>query len=223
METFTLEAQERSVQGKKVKQLRNQGLVPGIVYGKSITPQNVTVDERSFVKLFRSAGESSLVDLVVGGKEPVKVLISDVQRDPIRDTVNHIDFRAVNMNETIETDIALKFIGESPAVKVLGAIFVRSMDHVTVRCLPKDLVHEIIVDISSLKNIDDQITVGNLNVPAGMAILDENSEIVAVAQAPITEEELAALEAEGSSDVSSVKVGTEEKKAERAAAKEGKE
>jgi len=166
-----------------------------------------------------------LVDLTIDSGAAHKVLIQDVQRDPLLGRILHVDFREVKMDEKLEAEIKLEFVGEAPAVKAHGGILVRAKEHVSVRALPGDLVHEITVDLSSLANINDSIKVGDLKVPMGIEILDGEEEIVAVINEPISEAELAALDAAPTTaDVSAVKVETEEKKAERAAEKEeGKE
>ena len=221
MEALKLQAKKRDIVGKQVKTLRLEGQIPAVVYGHGVEAKNIVVDYRTFDKLFTKAGESTLVDLEIEGDEAVKVLVQDVQADPLKGTFSHVDFRQVNMKEKLEADVVLKFVGESPAVKAHGAILVRAMDTVTVRCLPADLVHEIEIDISKLANLEDRITVADLPVPAGMEILANPNEVIIVANAPISEEELAAsLESKPEADVAAVKVATEEKKAERAAAKE---
>ncbi|HSD12678.1 MAG TPA: 50S ribosomal protein L25 [Patescibacteria group bacterium] len=221
MEALKLEAKKREVKGKKVKKLRTEGQIPAVVYGHGVESKDLAVDYRAFEKLFAKAGESSLVDLAVEGGSPVKVLIHAVQFDPLKGKISHVDFRQVNMKEKLDAEVILKFVGEAPAVKTSGAILVRNMDTITVRCLPGDLVHEIEVDLSKLANLDDRITVADIAPPPGIEFQAQPGELIVVANAPISEEELASLEAKPEADVSAVKVATEEKKAERAAAKEG--
>lgn len=221
MEALKLQAKKRALLGKRVKTLRQEGQIPAVVYGHGVEAKNLTVDYRAFEKLFGKAGESSLVDLEVEGGEPVKVLIHEVQFDPMKGTIDHVDFRQVNMKEKLEAEIVLKFVGEAPAVKVNGGMLVRVMDSLAVRCLPGDLVHEIEIDLTKLVNIDDSISVGDLTPPPGIEFLAKPNDVIVVANAPISEEELASLETKPEADVSTVKVATEEKKAERAAAKEG--
>lgn len=218
MEALKLEAKKRDVVGKQVKQLREEGAIPAVVYGHGVEAKNITVDFRAFEKALRQAGESSLVDLVINGDEAVKVLIQDVQYDPLKSKAIHADFRQVNMKEKLEANVILKLVGEAPAVKALGAILVRNIDTVTVRCLPQYLVHEIEVDLSALKNFEDSIKVGDITPPEGMEFMNGPEELIVLAQQPISEEELAALETKPEADVAAVKVATEEKKAERDAA-----
>lgn len=218
MEALKLEAKKRDVVGKQVKQLREEGAIPAVVYGHGVEAKNITVDFRAFEKALRQAGESSLVDLVINGDEAVKVLIQDVQYDPLRSKAIHADFRQVNMKEKLEANVILKLVGEAPAVKTLGAILVRNIDTITVRCLPQYLVHEIEVDLAALKNFEDSIKVGDITPPEGMEFMNGPEELIVLAQQPISEEELAALETKPEADVAAVKVATEEKKAERDAA-----
>ena len=218
MEALKLEAKTRVIKGKQVKQLRTAGQIPAVVYGHGIASQDISLDLRAFEKVLRQAGESSLIDLAVGDAAVVKVLVHDVQHDPLRSTIIHADLRQVNMKEKLEANVTLKFVGEAPAVKALGAILLRNMDTVTVRCLPQYLVHEIEVDLSNLKNLDDQITIGSLVLPEGMEFVNGAEEVIAIAQTPISEEELAALDTKAVGDVTAVKAANEEKKAERDAA-----
>ena len=219
MEALKLEAKKREIKGKKVKTLRLEGQIPAVVYGHGVESKDLTVGYRGCEKVFNKAGESSLIDLDVEGGSPVKVLVHEVQYDPLKGTINHVDFRQVNMKEKLEAEVILKFVGEAPAVKAQGAILVRNMDTITVRCLPGDLVHEIEVDLSKLANIDDRIAVSSLAIPPGVELMADPSDLIIVANAPISEEELASLEAKPEADISAVKVVTEEKKAERDAAK----
>jgi len=216
METFVLEAQERDVTGKKVSSLREKGLIPGVLYGHKVAGKMVSVSEIPFTKVFQKAGESTLVDLVVDGNPAVKVLIYDIQKDPLTDRFAHVDFYQVDMTEKLTTEIPLKFIGESRAVKELGGILVKSVQELKVRCLPGDLVHEIVVDISSLKTFDDVIKVSDIALPSGIATLEHASDVVVNVTPPLSEAELKKLEEKPVEDVSAVaKVETKKKEEEK--------
>lgn len=220
MEALTLQASSRTIKGKQVKTLRLKGQIPAVVYGHDIPSRDIAVDERTLDKLVRMAGESSLVDLTIDSAEPVKVLVHDVQRHPLKDTVIHVDLRQVRMDEKLEANVNLKFVGEAPAVKASGAVLVKNITFVTVRALPQDLVHEIEIDLSVLKNFEDRISVGDIVPPPGIEFLNGKTDLIVIASQPISEEELAALETKPEADVSVVKAANEEKKAERDAAKE---
>ena len=211
MQTYTLPASQRSATGKLAQQLRQQQRIPAVLYGHGLTNRNLAVEASVFLKVFRDAGSSSLVDLVVDDSKPVKVLIQAVQQHPTRSTVTHIDFYQVKMTEKLETDIDLAFTGEAPAIKELGGILVRALDKVKVECLPADLVPSIPVDISVLKTFEDHIKVKDLAIPNGITILDQPEEIVAAVQPPRSEAELEALKGEVTEDVSAVGVVEKEK------------
>ena len=219
MTTFSITAQIRTQTGRRAKRVRAEGFIPGVVYGHAITPRNVSVSGNEFLKLYRAAGESSLVDLNVTGAESVKVLISEVQHDPLRGDVTHIDFRQVRMDEKLETEIGLKFVGESPAVKELGGVLVKNMGKFQVRCLPGALVHEIEVSLDILKAFGNKIHVNEVRVPDGIEVLHAPDEVVVLVEEPRSEEEIAALAGTPEvADVTKVEVATEKKAEEKAAA-----
>lgn len=217
---FKLEGQLRKIRGKAVKKLRLEGKLPAVLYGHGLEPRNLFVLYNPFSKVFKEAGESTLVDLYVDG-EPHKVLIADVQYHPVTDKLEHVDFREVKMTEKIEADIPLKFIGESRAVKELGGILVKSIGQVKVRCLPQYLAHEIEVDLSPLGEFGSVIRVSDIKIPEGIELLLVNlREVVATVTAP-REEEVAPAPAEV--DLSAIKTVGEEKKAAKEAEKKAEE
>ncbi len=209
--TTTLSAQTRTEKGRKTNALRVLGKVPAIVYGAGMAPRNVTVDRVGFVKTLEAAGESSLVELSVDGESPLHVLIHDTQSDPLRDEVTHVDFRAVDMNKEIETEVELVFVGDAPAVKTLGGTLINSQDKVKVRCLPSKLVRSIQVDVSKLATFDDVIRVSDLSVPDGVTILAVETLSLASVEPPRSEEELKALNEAVVEDLSTVEVAKEKK------------
>jgi len=161
MEKISLKSQTREVKGKKVKQLRQEGFVPAVLYGKDKEPHNIKIDIKVFKHAFDKAGYNSLVDLEVNDKPAIKTIIQDVQFHPVTNEPIHADLYAIKMDEKIETEIPLNFIGISPAVKDLEGNLIKNFDELEVECLPKDLVNEIKVDISSLKTFDDVIRLYN--------------------------------------------------------------
>lgn len=202
--------------------MRESGSIPGVIYGPQFQPMPITLPKRDFLRLLDQAGESTLIDCVIEGrKDPVAVLIQDVQFDPLRDEVAHVDLWQVDLSQKIEADIALKYVGESFAVKSEGGVLVKAADTIKVKCLPKDLVSEIEVPIDSLKTFEDVIKVKDIHVPANMEVLAHAEDVVAKVMAPMTEAELAALEEKPVLDVSQIEVaGKKEKEAE---AEEGAE
>ncbi|MEO5928094.1 MAG: 50S ribosomal protein L25 [Patescibacteria group bacterium] len=211
--TFALTATTRAATGKRVKDVRNAGSLPAVVYGHGTVPTSLTLGVSEFQKLYRTAGSSSLIDLSIDGAAPVKVLIQEVQPHYLTLKPYHVDFRQINMKEELEVEVPLVFKGDAPAVKELAGTLVHAYDSVLVKCLPADLPHEITIDLTVLKTFDDVITVANLVLPKGVTVLlDENASLVLV-EAPLTEEQLKKMEEEGAGDVTAVKTEAEEKKA----------
>jgi len=203
-EPLVLTAERRNTFGKNTAKLRRTGQLPAIVYGRGKTPQPLVVDARRFEKIYHQAGESSLIDLQINDAPSIKVLIQDVQHHPVTDRLLHADFHEVTMTEKLQTDITLRFDGVAPAVHELGGVLVTNLEQVRVECLPSDLVHEIVVDISVFKTFDDLIRLQDLTPPAGIVFLDKPETVVAVVTPPRTEEELKALESEVVEEVEKV-------------------
>lgn len=221
-QTITLEATKREVTGKKVKRLRLAGNMPATLYGHNIPSQTIAVDSKTFEKVYKQAGESTLVDLAVGSATPVKVLIQDVAKHYLNLKPIHADFYQVSMTEKLTADIPLKFIGEAPAIKELGGVLVKNLQELKVECLPQDLVHEIEIDLAALKAFGDTITVSAIPVPAGITILNRAEETIVLAQAPRVEEEVVVATDE-KAKIEDIKVVSEEERAKKAKEKEEEE
>lgn len=203
--TLKLVVSERGEVGKNLEKLRASGYIPAVQYGHKKEAVNLSVKEIDFNKVFRAAGESTLIELVHGDKKKgINVLVHDVQLDPLSGRFMHIDFYQVNMDEEIETDIALEFIGEAPAVKALGGVLIRNLDEVKVKCLPKDLPRSLVVDLTQLIDFDSQIKVSDIKLGAGVEMLENNDSIIATVMRPRTDAEMSALEEKVEMDVTKV-------------------
>lgn len=165
------------------KELKRDGLIPAIIYGHKIKNLLIEVNYVDFDKLYQQAGETTLINLEFSG-EGRTVLIHDVQKDPVTDKYIHIDFYQVKMDEKIKAEVALNFIGQAPAVIEHGGILVRNMDKLEIEALPKDLPHEIQVDVSRLKQIEDHICVKDLDIPKGVEVLMSKEQVVAMVASP---------------------------------------
>ena len=214
---MNLEVQIRNEKGRRVKDLRRQGLIPAELYGKGIENMHLAVKSKDFKNVFKEAGESSIINIVISDKnkkEEIPVLIHDIQKDYLTDDIIHIDFYRVRMDEKIRTHIPLEFIGESPAVKNYGGILNKSMLEIEIETLPKDLPHNISVDISQIKELDQSIYVKDLSIPKNVKILVDPETVIATVSLPKEEVPSEPI------DISAVKVETEEKKLERSKEKE---
>jgi len=190
-----LNAQKRVIIGGGLNSLRKSGFIPAVLYGKGQEAIPLQIPNKDFRKAFESAGESTLIYLSVDGQS-YPTIINDMAKDAISDSILHADFYKVNLDEKIKAKIAVIFQGESLAVKDLGGIFVRNINEIEIEALPQDLPHEIVVDISSLKNMGDQILVKDLKLGSKLKVIAEDEEIIATVQEPMSEAELEkALEA----------------------------
>lgn len=208
-EQVELAAEKRAVLGKRVKQLRRQGWVPGVMYGHGFSPLALQFEERILRQLLSKVGGSQLVNVKIKGiKQPEIVLVRDVQRDPIRDTLLHVDFYRVQMTERLTAEIPLVIVGESPVVEARTGILLQGISAIEVECLPGDLVDAIEVDLSDLVEIDQGVYVRDLAVPAGIEILADPDEMI-VRVAPLEAEELPEEEEEVVPEAEEVEVITE--------------
>jgi large subunit ribosomal protein L25 len=200
---IAINATKRTINGKKVKSLRQSGKLPAVLYGHDVETQQIEVNEKDFGKVFKQAGESTIVNLVVDGKTQ-PVLIHEVQNHYLTSKPIHIDFYAVDMTQKIKVNVPLHFVGESAAVKTLGGTQVTNLSEIEVECLPADLPHAIEVDISSLETFENMIRVSDLQIPDKVTIVANPEEVVVKVAPPRTEEELKSLEEAVTEDVTKV-------------------
>ena len=222
--TLQLRVNKREEKGKKNTKLREDGKIPAVLYGHKVKNINLSVMGNEFRKIYKQAGESTLVDLSLENEKiPIKVIIQDVQRDPVREDFLHIDFHQVNMKEKLHTHINLSLVGEAPAVKAFGAVLVTNKYSIEVKCLPSDLVSEIPVDLSSLKNLEDSLRIKDLKIPKEIEVLDNPDEIVVIVTESKTEKEAEKMaQAPVEAKVEPEVIGKKEKEAEEVAATEEK-
>lgn len=202
--TLNLTATNRTLTGKSLHRLREKGIVPGVVYGRGIENTLVAVPERELEKVYREAGENTLVNLEIEAGEPRTVLIYDVALDPVKQRLVHVDFYQVRLDEAVKAEVPLEFTGVSPAVKELGGTLVKVLHTLEVEALPQEIPHKIEADVSKLTTFDEQIKIKDLKVAASVKILYSPEEIVARVLPPRTEEELEALEEKVVEDLAKV-------------------
>lgn len=207
--TFSLQAHVRDVFGKRVKNLRREGFLPAVVYGGGKKTVPLQLAGLAAQKAWQEAGESALIDLAIEGDENTKVLIHDIDRDPVTHAIRHIDFLRVRMDEKIRVTIPLHFEGESPAVKQ-GGILVKVMHEAEVEALPDNLPSGITVDLTRLVAVGDRIALADLLLSSGAAFTGEAEAVVALAEEPRAEEEPAGGVSEAE-QVESVEVTSEKK------------
>ena len=202
MADVRLDAQVRTLTGHKAGRLRRQGIIPANIYGGGLE-QSIPVqfDVRSLREVLLAAGTTTVVDVHVrtgegsedGGSHPV--LIESITRHPSTGQVLHVDLHQVNLNKPVRAHIPITLTGEAPAEK-LGHIVFHPLDSIEVEALPRALPHGIEVDVSHLENVDEQITVADLRLPAGVTIDTDPETLVVRVMASTLEAEVEAEEAE---------------------------
>lgn len=179
MAQIELQAEPRTVVGKKVHHIRREGWVPAVVYGPGIGSRPLMVRAPEAETVVREAGTSQLITLHIRGeKRLVQALVRDVQRDPIRRDLVHLDLHQVEMTSKVTVEVPIVLVGESPVVARRDGILLQGTETVEIECLAGDLIEAIEVDLSQLTEVDQQITVADLAVPSKIRILSDPEEMV---------------------------------------------
>ncbi len=222
---MALKAQEREILGKKVKRLRRDGVIPGHVFGNKVETEHVSVRAKDFLPVLDQAGETGLIDLKISDEKVRPVMIKGVQYDPVKGALLHVDFYQVNLKEKVRVPVPVVLKEpEEPveSVKLGEAVILQTLNEVEVEALPTDLVDQIEVDVSGLQNIDDAITVGQLQYDREkLTVLAEPEEVV-VKLAPAVTEEMQQLLEEQEAEAQAAEAAAEgEEEAPGAEAEEG--
>jgi len=180
MEKIELKAAKREVLGKKVRALRRGGIIPVHLFGQDVEPTPLQCDALDLKHVLSKAGKTHLVDLKVDkSKKVTKVVAREIQRDPIKGSLLHVDFYQVRMTDSIKVDVPIVLMGEPPALKVKGNMLMRELDSVTIECLPDDIPDHIEIDIGILEEAHQAILVGDIVPPQGVTIITDSEHDVA--------------------------------------------
>ncbi len=220
MDKLQIKTTVRDLSKEKPEKLRRVGKLPAVLYGHKIENQSLTLDAREFDRIYKKAGESTIIEVITEDGKIHSVLIHDVQHHYLTSVPTHVDFYEVSMTEKLTAKVSLEFTGESLAVKSLGGVLVKVLNEVEVECLPTDLPHNIIVNLDVLKTLQDTIHVKDLIVPAKVKIITEADEMIVKVQPPRDVE--AELSTPVVEDVSKVEGAAEEKPATEVEKKEEK-
>lgn len=188
LETINLEIQTRNP-AMKAGVLRANNLIPAEYYGRGVENRSLQIDYQTFRRAFKKAGTNTILTLKIDGKDEVNVLVHSLQFDPVTDAIAHIDFTNVRLGEELHTKIPLEFVGQAPAVKELSGMLMTNLTEIEIKCLPKDLIHNIEVSIESLVDFHSFIRVKDLDVPDTITVLNEPEDVVVTVVAPKEEKE----------------------------------
>ncbi len=170
MKKHQLQAETRTITGRKVKKLRQSNLMPANIFGKHVKSQSVQVPMDKFLKTYQAAGETGLVDLQVG-KDIKTILIQNVQTHPLTSKPLHADFYQVDLKEKIHAQVPVVLVGTAQAVEQKLGVMLSLLDKIEVEALPMDLPEKIEVSVVKLAKIGDEIKVGDLTLPSGVTAL----------------------------------------------------
>ncbi len=179
-EEIALALVERKVQGKQVKHLRREGMIPAVIHDHGADSKVVMAPTLEITKVYQAAGKHHPLSLTLG-KQTYMALIKDVDFDPKKHQMRHVVFNAIKQDEKVQTEVPVHLSGEIPAEKA-GLMIITNLDVVEIEALPKDLVDELTVDAGGLAEIGDKITVADIEMPAGVTILTEPEHPVATVE-----------------------------------------
>ena len=215
MAKIVLQAEKREATGKnQVKKLRNKELIPGVIYAKNQENVNVQFTARDFEKVLRQAGTSTIITLDIEG-EGKEVLIKEFASHAYKNQFLHVDFQAIDQNESIRVTVPVVLVNRDDMNEVTG-VLVQNLETVEVECLPKYIPQTADVDVKEMA-IGDNMTVADLDIASNenITILAEEDEVVCSLQ-EVSEEEIVDEDAEAADAADVPTVGETEEDAEDA-------
>lgn len=174
---FVIKAEKRDLD-TKLGILRKSGKIPAVFYGAGKDTTPISIGNVEFKKIWREAGESSAIVISIPTGN-IDVLIHEVQVDPVTDEPIHVDFLAIDMKKKIRVKVPLVFEGISNAVKSGLGNLVKVLHEIEIEALPSDLPHNLVVDISPLESIENNILVSDIRLPAGVVAITGGTDVVA--------------------------------------------
>jgi large subunit ribosomal protein L25 len=185
-EKIELKVEKRDVTGKKVRFLRNKGVVPVHLFGHNVDSMTLQGDAAVVGKVIARAGGTRLIDLKVGkSQKNHNVMVREVQKDPIRGDLIHVDFYEVNMSEKIRVEVPIIIVGESPALKVRENMLYVTLNSLHIECLPDKMPDRIPVDISIIKEVEQSVHVKDIVIPDVKVMNDPDLVIAKVSLRPV--------------------------------------
>lgn len=178
MAEFQLTAELRRAQGRKNRQLRRDGYVPAVVYGPSTEPISVQFPYRAVEVMLMNAGGTNLIDIEVNG-ETYASLAREVQRDVVRGDILHVDFLAVDQTQRISVEVPIVMEGQSPVVAAREGILITGRSSLTLEVFPSDIRDRIVIDLSNLTEMGDEVLVRDLTFGESVSIQNDPNEMLA--------------------------------------------
>ncbi|NMB91725.1 50S ribosomal protein L25 [candidate division WWE3 bacterium] len=187
-----LKAEQRERLGKANKYIRRENKIPAVIFGRGMGSVSITLNYNDFNKVYQESGETDLIDIACGNNK-YKVLIKDVQFDPVSDKISHVGFYKPDLTEKIEAQVPVEVIGEdvNELIKSGAAIALQLLQEITVEALPEDLPHEFRIDVSSINELGKGITIADLDYDrskVSIPDLDPTEVVVRIDEVTVEEE-----------------------------------
>ncbi len=210
MITLHIEPREKA---QKLDALRQTGKMPAVFYGRKEKATSVAVSQAEFTKVYKKAGDSSIIELKDAKGAEHQALIKEVDADPLTGEFRHADFYVIEKDKKLQIEVPMHFVGIAPAVKDFGGILVKVQHALKIEALPKDLPQVVEVNISSLATLDSQILAKDVVLPANVSLVQRAEDVVASIAKPVEEKE----EPVAAPDLSAIEVEKKGKKPEEGA------
>jgi len=197
MSEYKMKVESRSdIGSNKVKKMRADNIIPGVIYSRGDETKSVKVNNAEFAKVFKSAGSSSIIDLEFEG-DILPVIVKNVQRHPVTGFVTHVDFQKLNMSEKIKMSIPIVLLNRDD-IQVQPSILLQLMDQVDIECLPSYIPKTADVDVSDMDFTTPKLVRDtDIAKMEGITILTDLDEPVCSLSAPtVTEDDTLELTVE---------------------------
>lgn len=192
-----------------IRGLREEGVVPAVVYGKGKEPISVAVDSVDLLKTVRDEGKNAIISLDIKG-ESVDVMLHDYQTDPLKASLVHADFYVVNMSEARNVEVPIQLEGEASGSNE-GGVLQQPLFDLEISAKPNDIPDQITVDVSKLE-VGDSISVGDLPTDGAYEILTDADTTIATVTAPTAEIETDDTTTGDAGDVEAIEEGSKDDK-----------
>jgi large subunit ribosomal protein L25 len=206
-ESISLELSPREVTGKKVKQLRSQGMLPVHLYGPGVEAQALQCETTSVVAVLVKAGGNTAVTITIQGSQGSHLAFArEIQWGPRRDDILHVDFLAVDATRPVSAQVPITLVGESPGARVANGTVMQQLRDLNVEALPLEVPRELELDLTTLTEPDGVLRAGDIAIPSGVTLLTDPEDVVVrievlrAADAEVFEEAEAATEDDGNQE-----------------------
>ena len=190
MDSPTITLSPREVTGKKVKNLRRNGLAPVHFYGRGVESLALQVELATLRRVIATAGRNVPVRVRIDGRDGEDVcFIRDAQRHPVSEDLLHVDFYRVDVTRTVRAEVPVVLEGDAPAVRNLGGVLLQPFSSLEVEALPLDMPEAFRIDVTGLEDFEGAMRIGDIPISDGVTILRDDEEVVARVSAPRIEEE----------------------------------